>query len=204
MTITFLAIWLVDAARLSSDSRLLCNNHLKRSQSALRIFNNHLCNYTKTFFQNYTAAYRIAIIKDNIGKFKYDSMFKRTKKTQFMKSTSLRTYKVTFLTCNVFVFYKNLLCCLRTSCFRHGVNNGVNCEKIPQDLRLILITFNWKFILKQLFASGSITSSYSPVCISNVIRAVPPLFSFTGGWFSQNKTYVYSLFLVYWALLESY
>ncbi len=71
------------------------------------------------------APYRIAIMNDDIGKFGYDSMQQRTKKTKFMKSTSLRTFKVNFLTCNVFVFYKNLLCHLQSSCLRHDVNSGV-------------------------------------------------------------------------------
>ena len=74
-------------------------------------------------FQN--GALRIA------GKFVYDSMQQVTKKTKFMKSTSLRTFKVKFLTCNVFnfVFYKNLLCRLRSSYLQHDANNGVNCKK---------------------------------------------------------------------------
>ncbi len=42
------------------------------------------------------APYRIAIMSDDMVKFGYDSMQKRTK---FMKSTSLRTFKVKFLKC---------------------------------------------------------------------------------------------------------
>ncbi len=45
-----------------------------------------------------------------------------------MKSTSLRTFKIKFLTSNVFIFYKNLLCRLQSSCSRHDVNNGVKCK----------------------------------------------------------------------------
>ncbi len=44
------------------------------------------------------------------------------------KNNSQRTFKVKFLTCNVFVFYKNLLCRLRSSCSRHNVNNDVKCN----------------------------------------------------------------------------
>ena len=36
-----------------------------------------------------------------------------------------RTFKVKFLACNVFIFYKNSLCRLQSSCSRHDVNNGV-------------------------------------------------------------------------------
>ena len=67
-------------------------------------------------------------MNDDIAKFGYDSMQQITKNTKFMKSTSPRTFKVKFLTCNVFVFYKNLLCRLRSSCLRHDVNSGVKCK----------------------------------------------------------------------------
>ena len=53
---------------------------------------------------------------------------KESKKGKFMKSISLRIFKVKFLTLNVFVFYKNLLCRLRSSWLRHNVNNGVKCK----------------------------------------------------------------------------
>ena len=36
--------------------------------------------------------------------------------------------KVKFLTCNVFIFYKNLYFRLRSSCSRHNVNNDVKCK----------------------------------------------------------------------------
>ena len=74
------------------------------------------------------AAYRIAIMNDDISKFGYDSMQQTTKKDKIYEKTSLRTFKVKFLTSNVFILYKNLLCRLRSSCLRHHANNGVNCE----------------------------------------------------------------------------
>ncbi len=39
-----------------------------------------------------------------------------------------RTFKVKFLACNVFIFYKNSLCRLQSSCSRHDVNNVVKCK----------------------------------------------------------------------------
>ncbi len=50
------------------------------------------------------ALYRIAIMNEDIGKFGYDSMQQRTKKTKIMKKMSLRTFTAKFLTCNGFVF----------------------------------------------------------------------------------------------------
>ena len=103
VTITFLAIWLVDAACLSGDM-------------------------TITFFCQ-MAAYRIAIMNNDTEEFGYDSMQQRTKDTKFMKSTSIKTFKVKCLTCDVFVFYKNLLCRLRSSCLHQMErNNGVKCK----------------------------------------------------------------------------
>ena len=58
---------------------------------------------TITFFFK-MVPYSIAIMNEEIRKFVYDSMQERTKKRQE------RTFKVKFLTCNVFAFYKNLLC----------------------------------------------------------------------------------------------
>ncbi len=58
-------------------------------------------------------------MNEDIGKFGYHSMQQKTNKTKIMKRTSLRTFKVTFLTSNVFVFYKNLLCRLGNLCLRH-------------------------------------------------------------------------------------
>ncbi len=50
------------------------------------------------------AAYRIAIISDDIGKFGYNSMQQRTKKDKiYEKFLTFTTFKVKFLTCNVFV-----------------------------------------------------------------------------------------------------
>ena len=68
------------------------------------------------------AAYRIADMNDDIAKFRYDSMQQITKKTELMKTTSPRAFKVKLLTCNVFVFYKNLLCRSHV-CSRHNVYN---------------------------------------------------------------------------------
>ena len=51
------------------------------------------------------AAYRIAIMNDDIGKFGYDSIQQRTKKTKFMKSTSLRTFEAKFLTCITCLYF---------------------------------------------------------------------------------------------------
>ena len=57
----------------------------------------------------------IAVMNDDIAKIGYDSMQQRTKKnTKFMKSTSPRTFKMKFLTCNVCVFYKKLALSLTT------------------------------------------------------------------------------------------
>ena len=70
--------------------------------------------------------YGIAIINDDIaGNLGTIACNKEQNKTKFMKSTSLRIFKVKFLTCNVFVFCKNVHCRLRSSCSRHDVNNGV-------------------------------------------------------------------------------
>ena len=74
------------------------------------------------------AAYRIAIMNDDIGKIGYDGMQQRTKKDKKYENTSLITFKVKCLTCKVFVFYKNLLSRLRSSFLRHDVNNGVKCK----------------------------------------------------------------------------
>ena len=52
------------------------------------------------------APYRTVIINNDIGKFGYDSMQQRTKKTKFKKSTSLRTFKVKFLTLTCLYFTK--------------------------------------------------------------------------------------------------
>ena len=85
-----------------------------------------------------------------------------TKKNKIMKRTSPRIFNVKFSTYNLFAFYKNVLCRLRSSCLRHNVNSHVKCKK-TQNLRLKIIIFTWKFKLKHLVASGSvITSSYSP------------------------------------------
>ena len=90
------------------------------------------------------------------------SMQQGTKKNKIMKRTSPRIFNVKFSTYNLFLFYKNLLCRLRSSCLRHNVNSHVKCKK-TQNLRLKIIIFTWKFKLKHLVASGSvITSSYSP------------------------------------------
>jgi hypothetical protein len=74
------------------------------------------------FFQ--MAPYHIPVINNNIAKFGYDSMQQITKKYNL----SPRTFEVKFLTCNMFVFYKNLLCPLRSSCLRHNINSGVKCK----------------------------------------------------------------------------
>ncbi len=84
------------------------------------------CPATITFFK--MAACRIVVMNNDIAKFGYDSMQQITKKTELMKTTSPRTFKVKFLTCNVFVFYKNLLYRLRSSRLRHNVYNGVKCK----------------------------------------------------------------------------
>ncbi len=63
------------------------------------------------------APYRIAITSEDIGKFVYDSMQQKTKKTKKYEY-DLTTFKVKFLTWNVFVL-------LRSSCLRHDVNSGV-------------------------------------------------------------------------------
>ncbi len=57
------------------------------------------------------APYRIAVMNDDIGKFAYDNMQQRTKKDKnHEKDFTKNLYgKV----CNVFVFYKNLLCHFR-------------------------------------------------------------------------------------------
>ena len=55
VSITFVAIWLVDAARLSGDSYWLPSDYNM-------------------------APYRIAIMNDDIGKFEYNSMQQRTKR----------------------------------------------------------------------------------------------------------------------------
>ena len=71
---------------------------------------------TITFFNFKIVSYCIAIMNDDIGKFGYDSINKNKKDKINEKYLTIRTFKVTFLTCNVFVFYKNLLCRLQSSC----------------------------------------------------------------------------------------
>ena len=42
------------------------------------------------------------------------------------KDLTKNLFKVKFFkSCDVFVFYKNLLCLLRSLCLRHDINNGV-------------------------------------------------------------------------------
>ena len=56
------------------------------------------------------APYRIAIMKKDIGKFVYGSEQQRTK---INEKDPLGIFLTKFLTCNVFVFYKNAPCRLR-------------------------------------------------------------------------------------------
>ncbi len=49
-------------------------------------------------------------------KFRYDSIQQKTKMTKCKKSTLTNAFKVKFLTCNVFMFHKNLLSRLQSSC----------------------------------------------------------------------------------------
>ena len=92
----FLAICmiLVDAARLSGDSHSLLSDYNIFQNSAL-LYSYHERRYWENWERQHAT---------------------KNKKTKFMKRTSLRTFKVKFLTCNVFVFYKNLFCRLRSSC----------------------------------------------------------------------------------------
>ena len=55
----------------------------------------------------------IAVMNDDIGNFGYNRMQQIVEKPEFMKSTSAKTFKGKFLTCNVFVFYKLNLALLR-------------------------------------------------------------------------------------------
>ncbi len=73
------------------------------------------------------APYRTAIMDEDIGEFLSDNMQQRTKNHEKERS-SLRTLKVNILICNVLVFFKKLLCGLRSSCLRLNVNR-CNCKK---------------------------------------------------------------------------
>ena len=64
---------------------------------------------------------------EDIGEFLSDNMQQRTKNHEKERS-SLRTLKVNILICNVLVFFKKLLCGLRSSCLRLNVNR-CNCVK---------------------------------------------------------------------------
>ncbi len=64
-------------------------------------------------------------MNEYIWKFVYDSMQQRIKKTKIMKRTSIRTFKVKFLTCNVFVLQKPALSLAK---LRRDVNDGVKCK----------------------------------------------------------------------------
>ncbi len=97
----FIAIRLIDAARHSGDGHWLRSDY--------------------NIFLKMTP-YRTAIMDEGLVKFVCDSMQQSTKKT------SLRIFNVKFLTCNVFVFYKNLLSRLRSSYSRHNVDNRVKCK----------------------------------------------------------------------------
>ncbi len=67
------------------------------------------CPVTITFFK--MAPYRRAIMTNDIGKFGCDSMQQMNKKDKISEQClTIKTFKIKFLTCNVFVFYKNLLC----------------------------------------------------------------------------------------------
>ncbi len=68
-------------------------------------------------------------MNDDIGKFGYDSMPQRTKKTKIMRRTSLRTFKVIFIIKVILSqdFTKSLSLAKFTS-LRHVVNNGVKCK----------------------------------------------------------------------------
>ena len=74
------------------------------------------------------AAYQIAVMNEDIGKFGCDSMQQIAKKRKIRRHTSLRIVKAKFLTSDVFIFYKNLLCRERSSCLRHDVNNSIKCK----------------------------------------------------------------------------
>ncbi len=78
-----------------------------------------VCPVTITFFK--TALHCIVIMNQDIGKFGYDSVQQRKKKDKnYEKDLTIRTFKVKVLpNCNVFVFCKNLLCHLRSSCSRY-------------------------------------------------------------------------------------
>ena len=79
VTITFLhflAIWLVDAARLSGGSLWLPSDYNIFQTKVLGMLGTTVCD-------------------------------KEQKNTKIMKRTSLRTFRVKFVTCNVFAFYKN-------------------------------------------------------------------------------------------------
>ena len=58
------------------------NNHLKRSQSALRIFNHHLCNYTKLFYSTVKLSNN-----HELGSNEYDSQPKETRRKKLFKKT---------------------------------------------------------------------------------------------------------------------
>ena len=75
------------------------------------------------------ATYRITNMDENIGKFVCGRMQNEQKKTKIMKRSSLIIFMVKFLTCNIFVFCKNLLCCLRSSCLHNDVNNSIKWKK---------------------------------------------------------------------------
>ena len=68
-----------------------------------------------------------------------------------MKSASLRTFKVKFFTCSVFIFKKHSLCRLGNSyCSRHDVNvriNSPSCTFSYRNLvdRLILFKLSEKY-----------------------------------------------------------
>ena len=65
------------------------------------------------------APYHIAVMNDDIAKFENDSMQQITKKVKIYEKYLTKNLKIKFLTCNVFVFYKNLLCRLQSLCLQH-------------------------------------------------------------------------------------
>ncbi len=75
-------------------------------------------------------------MNEDIGKFGQDSM-QQEGKIKIYEKYLTENLQVKLLTCNVFIFYKNVLCRLRSSCSRHDVKNGV--------IKVIKVQINTKF-----------------------------------------------------------
>ena len=83
-------------------------------------------------------------MNDDNGKFGYDSMQQRTAKVPHLETLRI---SVRFLTCDVFVFYKNLLCRFRSSHLCHDQAMDVNNSKVQKNTKFTIL----KQFLKQLY-----------------------------------------------------